>query len=153
MEITAIPRSFATVTRLPFLARCQVRDPARKLRGLRRLSDKLVRQAWRIRRFLPASGEIGFRCTDGRMIVVRIDGRKHHFIDYASREVHGGYEPAESALIDALLPHTLALSTSKHGSNVAEQLLQLASDAQLSPVCETIFGAAARPSPRCWPSS
>ena len=105
MQIPYVRRSFATVTRLPLLARRQVRDPRKKPRGAARLLDKLVRLAWRVRRILPASGELEFRTTAGRAVAVRIDGRKHHFIDYASRDAHGGYEPAETALIDAMLPH------------------------------------------------
>jgi len=45
-------------------------------------------------------------------------------------------------LLDALLSRLLQLSTSKHGSNVAETLLMLAQEPQLMQVSEQIFGAA-----------
>lgn len=44
-------------------------------------------------------------------------------------------------LLTALLPQTLALSSSKHGSNVAEQLLNLATNAQLAPLSDRVFSS------------
>ena len=43
-------------------------------------------------------------------------------------------------LLEALLPRLLQLSTSKHGSNVAETLLMLAQEPQLVQVSDQIFG-------------
>lgn len=43
-------------------------------------------------------------------------------------------------LLAALLPRLLQLSTSKHGSNVAETLLMLAQEPQMAEVSEQVFG-------------
>lgn len=44
-------------------------------------------------------------------------------------------------MLSALLPRLLAISTSKHGSNVAEVVLSLTSTQRLEPVAESIFGS------------
>ena len=103
-----------------------------------RVVQRVIKAAAAARMELAAVGEAAARGGDVAALA------SHQFGNYAVQVALRHCAPAQRArLIDALLPHTLALSTSKHGSNVAEQLLQLASDAQLSPVCETIFGAAA----------
>lgn len=71
-------------------------------------------------------------------------------IEYLSMHPFGNYAVQVSLrhcddrqrlqLLDSLLPRVLQLSTSKHGSNVAETLLMLADEAQMAQVSEQIFG-------------
>ena len=78
---------------------------------------------------LVADGDVGSLAT-------------HQFGNYAVQVgLRHCAPPQQTLLLEALLPHTLALSSSKHGSNVAEQLLNLATDAQLAPVCSRVFSA------------
>lgn len=103
-----------------------------------RVVQRVVKAAAAARMELAAIGEATAAGGDVAQLAA------HQFGNYAVQVALRHCAPAQRArLLDALLPHTLALSTSKHGSNVAEQLLTLATDMQLAPVCETIFGAAA----------
>lgn len=107
MELPVDRRRFATVSRLLPLARLQVRDPAVKPRGARRIIVKTGRAVWNLlhaRAGLSARGILELVSSDGRAVPVFIDVSKAPYIDYASRDAHGGYEPAETLLIDALLP-------------------------------------------------
>lgn len=107
MEIRIERRQFATIARLPYLARLQVRDPGVKPRGLDRLVSKAARSAWTLLHYrlgLPARGEMTFTFAAGKSARVGIDAARALYIDYASRDAHGGYEPAETLLIDAILP-------------------------------------------------
>ncbi|KAL1527063.1 hypothetical protein AB1Y20_015747 [Prymnesium parvum] len=71
-------------------------------------------------------------------------------IEYLAMHPFGNYavqvslrhcdEKQRLQLLDALLPRLLQLSTSKHGSNVAETVLMLADEAQISRASEQIFG-------------
>ena len=106
MEIQSARRTFATVSRLPWLARMQVRDPDLKPKGAKRIFTKVVRLAWTLlyhRLGLSARGSIVFYTHDGTTINVTVDATKALYIDYASRAAHGGYELAETLLIDAIL--------------------------------------------------
>jgi len=65
----------------------------------------------------------------------------HPFGNYAVQAALRHAVPSQRvAMLDALLPSILALSGSKHGSNVAEMLLMLASVEQLEAVRRQIFG-------------
>jgi FkbM family methyltransferase len=107
MFIAAARRRFAGITEMPPLARAQIRDPAIKPRGARRLLSKAAQTLSHIlnsRLGLSAEGTLEFTCTDGRTIRTRIDAANSVYIDYQSREEHGGYEPTETLLVDFLLP-------------------------------------------------
>jgi len=109
MEIRSTRRNFATVTRLPWLARLQVRDPDQKPTGVKRISIKTVRLVWSLLHRslgIAATGTITFHTRGGVTKTVTVDATKSLYIDYASRTAHGGYEIAESMLIDAVLPKT-----------------------------------------------
>ncbi|MEX2450826.1 MAG: FkbM family methyltransferase [Rhodospirillales bacterium] len=101
------PRRFVEVTGLPVLARMQVTDPNRKPTGAKRWQRKIARSVHGL-----FHTTLGFRLhgtltvvtADGTRVPVRIDARQSVYIDFASRDRHGGYEPAETLLIDALLP-------------------------------------------------
>lgn len=74
-------------------------------------------------------------------------------IEYLAMHPFGNYavqvslrhcdEQQRTQLLEALLPRLLQLSTSKHGSNVAETLLMLADEAQMNAVSRLIFGPGA----------
>jgi len=66
----------------------------------------------------------------------------HAFGNYAVQSaLRHGSEAHRQAMLNALLPELLALSSSKHGSNVAEMLLSQANAAQLEEVRAAVFDA------------
>jgi pumilio RNA-binding family len=48
--------------------------------------------------------------------------------------------PQRDVIVRQLLPHVLSLSTSKHGSNVAESVLSFTPQRMLDSVCDELFG-------------
>jgi hypothetical protein len=66
----------------------------------------------------------------------------HCFANYVLQVLlrHSG-SPQRDPMIKMLIPHVLSLSTSKHGSNVAESVLSLAPQRMLESVCDRVFGA------------
>jgi len=66
----------------------------------------------------------------------------HSFANYAVQVLLRHSTPMQrELLIRKLLPQVLVLSTSKHGSNVAESVLSLAPQRMLEKVCDEIFGS------------
>lgn len=53
--------------------------------------------------------------------------------------------PQRDLMVKQLLPQVLSLSTSKHGSNVAESVLSLTPQRMLESVCDEVFGAVSTP--------
>jgi len=107
MEFEIAPRHFAEIDNLPPLAALQVGAPTVKPRGARRVAVKLARAAFGLLHEhlgIPARAQLRLRGTDGTVREVTVDARQRIWIDYASRARHGGYEPAETALVDLLLP-------------------------------------------------
>ncbi len=99
------PRSPVAVERMPALAHALARLGDGKPRGFRRVQTKLLRSAlrWSRRLGLPASGELALLLPEGAR---RFGGDFNNtaLIQYARRSAKGGYEPAVSALIDAVAP-------------------------------------------------
>lgn len=107
IHIPGEPRQFAAITHLPPLARFQVRHPDVKPRGVRRLAAKGIRIAYRLYHNIfgqPAPAALELVCRDRSTVGIAVDGGKAIYIDFASRQRHGGYEPEGTLLIDALLP-------------------------------------------------
>jgi len=70
----------------------------------------------------------------------------HSFANYAVQvALRHASAPQREAMANELLPRLLALSASKHGSNVAESVLSLAQQPQLDQMCETVFGPLGAP--------
>jgi FkbM family methyltransferase len=99
------PRSPVAVERMPALARALAGLGDGKPRGLTRLRAKLLRSAlrWSRRLALPAEGQLALLMPDGPR---RFSGDFNNtaLIQYARQIGQGGYEPAVTALIDAVAP-------------------------------------------------
>jgi FkbM family methyltransferase len=99
------PRSPVAVERMPALARALVGMSEGKPRGARRIKSKLLRSMlrWTRRLGLPARGQLALLHPEGPR---RFPGDFNNtaLIQYARASARGGYEPAATALIDAIAP-------------------------------------------------
>ena len=99
---------------------------------------------------MQAAAAAGMELSDA--VAAVLDGE----LEYLSAHAYGNYAvqaaltesrgPQRERIMGALLPRTLALAASKHGSNVAEQMLGLASADQLGVPHNLVFGGADAPS-------
>ena len=100
-------RRFVRDISLPALANMRLYDPARKLRGLKRLNRKFAQCAdeffhgWL---GVPARGRMNISAGDGISRWVEFDAHQSAFLAFVSRELHGGYETLETMFLDAVLP-------------------------------------------------
>lgn len=99
------PRSPVAVEDMPALAHALAALGEGKPRGLKRLRAKLLRSAlrWSRRLGLSAQGQLALLMPDGPRRFAG-DFNNTALIQYARQIAHGGYEPAVTALIDALAP-------------------------------------------------
>jgi FkbM family methyltransferase len=104
------PRSPVAIEHMPALAQALARLGDDKPRGRRRIQVKLLRTAlrWSRRLNLPAPGRLALLLPDGPRRFTG-DFNNTALIQYARRSAHGGYEPAVTALIDAIAPRLRAV--------------------------------------------
>lgn len=99
------PRAPVAVEHMPALARALASMSARKPRGARRIKSKLLRSAlrWSRRLELAAPGQLALLHPEGPRRFTG-DFNNTALIQYARESARGGYEPAATALIDAVAP-------------------------------------------------
>lgn len=99
------PRSPVAVEDMPRLAHALAELGEGKPRGAKRLRAKLLRSAlrWSRRLGLSARGQLALLMPDGPRCFMG-DFNNTALIQYARQVAHGGYEPAVTALVDALAP-------------------------------------------------
>ncbi|HLJ22396.1 MAG TPA: FkbM family methyltransferase [Stellaceae bacterium] len=104
------PRSPVGIERMPALAQALARLGDGKPRGLKRIQAKLLRLALRSSRRLnvPAPGRLALLLPEGPRRFTG-DFNNTALIQYARRSAQGGYEPAVTALIDAIAPRLRAV--------------------------------------------
>jgi FkbM family methyltransferase len=106
-SIAVRPRRFIEDIALPPLARARIYDPASKPHGAKRLKRKLAQAADRfVHGWLgvPANGVLSVRKFDGTLGAYRFDAHQSAYLAFASRALHGGYEPVETLFLEAMLP-------------------------------------------------
>ena len=109
IELPGERRAFATVTHLPLLARLRIGPPETPPEERNRTVRRLAAWADEAIEFLAGQkfhGSIEFRLADGTTAGAAFDTRQDVFPDFADAERRGGYAPAESALLERLLPRT-----------------------------------------------
>jgi FkbM family methyltransferase len=106
LSLPVRPRRFIDHISLPFLARMRLYDPARKPRGGRKLKRKLGQFADELFHGwlnVPARGTMSIRASDDKGGTVEFDAHQSAYLAFASRQLHGGYEPAETLFLEAVL--------------------------------------------------
>ena len=101
-------REFVKVAELPYWSRKLVGDPTKKPQGLGKGGIKIAKSVHSLlyrRLGLNSTGRLELGADS---ISVPINGGHSVYIDFASRSQFGGYEPVESALLDRLLPKSMA---------------------------------------------
>jgi hypothetical protein len=109
IEFPGERRVFATVTHLPLLARLRIGPPDTGPEGRNPLVRRLAAWADEAIEFLAGQkfhGSIELRLRDGTTAGAAFDTREDVFLDFADAERRGGFAPAESALLERLLPRT-----------------------------------------------
>jgi FkbM family methyltransferase len=98
-------RSPVAVEHMPALARAVASAAGGKARGVERIRSKLLRSAlrWSSRLGLPASGQMALLHPEGPRRFTG-DFNNTALIEYARQSAQAGYEPAVTALIDAVAP-------------------------------------------------
>ena len=104
------PRSPAAIEHMPALARALASMDAGRARGVQRIRSKLLRSAlrWSQRLGLPAPGRLALLLPGGPRRFTG-DFNNTALIQYARQSARGGYEPAVTALIDAVAPRLRAV--------------------------------------------
>ena len=106
-SIVVKKRQFIKNIRLPNIPRMRLYDPSRKPKGIRRLKRKMGQTAdavvhgWMN---LPARGAFNVQTSDGTWHSLDFDAHQSAYLAFVSRENYGGYEPAETMFLEAILP-------------------------------------------------
>lgn len=106
IAVAARPRRFASVNGLSPLAEALIYDPVAKPTGARRLRRKAARALFTLlhdRLGRPSAATLRLVLGDGTAREIGIDLRQSVYLDFAGRERFGGYEPAETMLLDTML--------------------------------------------------
>lgn len=107
IDIPADRRRFATIAHLPSTSRLEVGNPLVPPAGIRRFAARAALPARVIVHGIfgrPVHGALELTLADRSTVGIAIDGTSPLYIGYASHERHGGYRPADTLLLDAILP-------------------------------------------------
>ena len=109
-SIAVEPRLFIEDIAIPLLARARSYDPARKPQGLRKLKRKLGQS---VDQFVhgwlrvPTRGILTIRNVDNSLVAFEFDAHQSAYLAFASRALHGGYEPVETMFLEAMLTRSM----------------------------------------------